>query len=142
MKKWIPHLSIAGLLVAIALLSLQALSVLGRPPDPIAEKFRTAERTIVYQVTAERGPRFRMDGVQAPIKLVTYAVVPGDYDPLRRTTYGFRLRISDGGITLWQSDIFVESRQSKGRRLADRSATDPPQPPTPPETVENYLAAT
>ena len=117
MRRWVPNLAIAGLVGAVALISLHTLAVLQRPPDPVAEKFAAAERTIVYKVTRERGPRFRLDGGGAPVKIVTCAVVPGEYDPARRIGFGFRVRVEQDGRTLWQDDVFVESRQSKGRRI-------------------------
>lgn len=117
MKRWVPNLAIAALVGAVALLSLHTLAVLRRPPDPVAEKFAAAERTIVYKVTPERGPRFRLGGGDAAIKIVTCAVVPGAYDPTRRIGFGFRITVEQDGRTLWSDAVFVESRQSKGRRI-------------------------
>ena len=115
MKRWLPNLAIAALVGAVGLVSLHTLSVLDRPSDPIADKLDRAERTIVYQVGRERGPRFRIDGAGGAIKIVTCAVVPGAYDPARRIGFGFRIRIEEGGRTIWQDDVHTESRQSKGR---------------------------
>jgi len=112
----LPHLALVAMLAVVGAISWQALHVLDTPADPIAEKFATAERTIAYQVTASDGPRFRLDGTGAPIKVVSYAVVDGAYDPARRIAYGLRVRVEGGGRTLWQSDLYLESRQSKGRQ--------------------------
>lgn len=112
-----PNVAIATLVGAVALLSLHTLTVLRRPPDPIAKKFAAAERTIVYKVGHERGPRFRLGRSGAAIKVVTCAVVPGGYDPARRVGFGFRVTIEQDGRTLWTDDVHIESRQSKGRRI-------------------------
>lgn len=112
-RRAVPHVALLVLVGVNAVIAAHTVGTLRRPPDPLERKLAAADRTIVYRLTAAAGPRFRLD-VPAPLKLLSYAVVDGPYDPARRVAYGLRVTIEDGGRVLSQDDVFVESRQSKG----------------------------
>lgn len=117
------YLSLIVLLGAVGTVSAITLEALDREPEATVTKVRSASRIIGYQVFRDRGPSFQLRGTK--LKLVSNAVVDG-YDPLRTTSYGFRLTARNGKSEVWSRDVYLQSRESKarwnGQRWLDESA--------------------
>lgn len=117
------YLALIVLLGVVGAISAVTLAALDREPEASMTKVRAAARIIGYQVFHDRGPSFRLRGTR--LKLVSNVVVDG-YNPLRVTSYGFRLTARDGDRNVWSGDVYLQSRESKarwdGKRWQDEAA--------------------
>lgn len=114
-RRVLPHLSLLALFVTLAAVSWQALRVLDRSEQQAVIKQHTADRVLAYRVTAQRGPRFLLDGGRPRLKLSSLGVVsrPGDYDPAIQRTYRIALSVTLRDRELWRTAIAITSHQSK-----------------------------
>jgi hypothetical protein len=119
MRRWIPHLVQAFTVSAVVGICIWVAYQRHLPPAPLTRKMAEAERLSYQVVTRSQGPRFEIRGNERLLKIVSHAVLDRDleYDPRRAVSYGFRLRLMDGGRSLWQHDALLDSRQSKDTRL-------------------------
>jgi hypothetical protein len=85
-------------------------------PSVLEHKLGAADRVVYYESKGTAGPRFRLQGGERQIILVTHLVLAdgSEFDPGREYQYGVHLELlGPDGTASWERDMFTKSRQSK-----------------------------
>lgn len=118
--------SVTGVLTLMAALGLVAYATYfavveaDHARTPIEEKFESAERIVLYQVTRDSTPSLVLSRDERAIVLMTHAVWPASGMESGELTYGLRVRIRQpSGASVLDREIWTRTRRSRDRVEGD-----------------------
>lgn len=121
-RRALPTVVFALSLAGLFLLCGWAAFVAGLPSSALERKVAQADRVIYYRMEGSDGPRFRLDGEQTTVSLLSHVVLPlgrGREEP-REAVYGLRLALHDPGADSdWVRVIYLRSRRSRAFPFGD-----------------------
>lgn len=113
------------LLCVLAILATASYLRLDQSSQDLRSQLRDLDavsRFVYYRVQSEAGPRFRLSGGEASLRLVTHLAVDRsaawpvtEYRPGLRYTYGLQIELLDpDGRSRWTKTVHISSAVSKG----------------------------